>query len=344
MPNTKVITEDTGVSIVTSTNKLRFMNNIFFNFDNQKWLQKELILILNNDLLNLTEWKKYAEKYNNVSLYQLPEHKSLGACLNLGVKKAKYDFIAKFDDDDYYGPLYLWEELQAFRETGADLVGKRSYFMYMPVRKLLLLRFPSHENCWTRLVHGATILAKREVFEAVSFVDRPVGTDLQFFLDCRKKRFRFYSTSRFNYTYFRRDYRYHTWKANLQYLFNTSQRVAVTSDYREYADQSPSMGQVKTGLPSITAIDLKPALIYSPYLARITAVHGLLPYTWKAGQLPPGLRLTEDGILCGIPNEIGTFDINMIVTDSRGLSVHKSYTITVIGLLPVPSTSGNDPE
>lgn len=45
-----------------------------------------------------------AKKLRNIHVYRAPQHHSLGACLNHAVKKAKYSYIAKFDDDDYYAP------------------------------------------------------------------------------------------------------------------------------------------------------------------------------------------------------------------------------------------------
>lgn len=237
MPETKAKIEESGVSVVVSTNKPNFMENIFLNFNNQRWAKKELIIILNNDLMKLSEWKKHAENYDAISVYQLPEHKLLGACLSYAVNKAKYDYIAKFDDDDYYAPLYLSEAMRAFQKTNADMVGKRTYYMYMVDKELLMLRHPSLENRWCPLIAGGTVVAKRKVFQAVPFVDLQVGTVFQFVIDSRKKGFRIYSTSRFNYTYLRREGTDHTWNPGIKYFFKTSKKVAVTSDYHNYVDQ-----------------------------------------------------------------------------------------------------------
>lgn len=147
MPLTKEKVMETGISVITSTNKPDFMQNIFSNFNNQRWQIKEIIIVLNNDLMNLTEWSKQADAYKTISVYQLPEREYLGACLSFAVNKAKYDYIAKFDDDDYYGPYYLAEAMRFFQQTNADLVGKRTYYMYMIDKKLLLLRHPFRENC-----------------------------------------------------------------------------------------------------------------------------------------------------------------------------------------------------
>ncbi len=234
MPQIKADNPKNGVSVVVSTNKPGFMENILRNFNSQLWPEKELIVILNNNLMNLSEWVKYTNAF--ISVYQLPEQDSLGACINFAVNKSKFNYIAKFDDDDYYAPLYLSEAMRAFDLTDADLVGKRTYHMYLADEKLLMLRHPSHEKRWCPLIAGGTIVAKKKVFREVPLVDRQVGTAIRFVIDSRKKGYRIYSTSRFNYTYLRRDNKSHTWNPGLEYFFKTSKKLAVTSDFRSFAN------------------------------------------------------------------------------------------------------------
>ncbi len=57
---------------------------------------------------------------DNVSIYQLPEEKTLGECLNFGIEMAQYDIVAKLDDDDYYSPYYLTEAMEVFTTTDAS--------------------------------------------------------------------------------------------------------------------------------------------------------------------------------------------------------------------------------
>ncbi|WP_161487150.1 glycosyltransferase family 2 protein [Neobacillus mesonae] len=225
-----------GVSIVVSTNKEGFLENIFLNFENQNWDTKELIIILNNDSLILEEWVNKVEQTNHVTVYQLSQSVSLGECLNFGVDKAKYEYIAKFDDDDYYGPSYLAEAMDAFDKKNADVVGKRTYFMYNSLKKDLRLRFPRREHKFFSKVHGGTIIATKEVFQKVRFANISIGEDVDFLYHCRQQGFKIYSTSRYNYTYIRRGDGSHTWKPKLQYLLATSLRIIKTNDFKSYVN------------------------------------------------------------------------------------------------------------
>jgi hypothetical protein len=225
-----------GVSIITCTNKLYFMENIFANYENQEWVTKELILILNNEKLDIKEWEQKANQYQNVTVYQQPDEVSLGACLNFAINKAKYENIAKFDDDDFYAPLYLTEALYSLQSDNIQIVGKRSYYLYIENKNQLLIRFPNRENRKVKMVHGGTIVAKKEVFEQVPFLDISLGEDKYFFQQCIDSGFIIYSTSRFHYTYLRRDEKFHTWKASMGYLLRTSKRVSITADYKKFTD------------------------------------------------------------------------------------------------------------
>ena len=69
--------------------------------------------------------RKRSKDNENVTIYQLPEEKTLGECLNFGIEKARYNIVAKFDDDDYYSPYYLTEAMRIFLTTDAQVSWKR---------------------------------------------------------------------------------------------------------------------------------------------------------------------------------------------------------------------------
>lgn len=225
-----------GVSIIACTNKPQFIDNIFMNYQNQLWPKKELIIILNSDQLDINQWTAKASEYGNVTVFQLPETTSLGGCLNFGVNQSKYQFIAKFDDDDFYSPYYLSSSIRAFRRTKADIVGRRSYFTYFEEDKALFVRFPGRENSYRRYIAGGTIMFRRRVFNRVQFADISIGEDFTFLDACRRRGYKIYATNRFNYVYIRRtDLANHTWKADKRYLRRTGRFIAQTDNFRQYA-------------------------------------------------------------------------------------------------------------
>ncbi|MET3292787.1 UNVERIFIED_CONTAM: glycosyltransferase involved in cell wall biosynthesis [Brevibacillus sp. OAP136] len=205
-------TQTKGVSIITCTKRPAYIDRLFQNFHSQRWKKKELIIVINKDDLPLENYQKRAKRYKNVTVYKLPEATSLGACLNFAVKKARYDYVAKFDDDDYYGPLYLTECMGIFQKTNADIVGKRAHFMYLSGSRTLLLRFYNAENKYVAVVPGATLVMKRDVFGKVRFADVNLGEDHRFCNDSRAKGFTIFSGSKWHFAAIRRkNSAGHTW-------------------------------------------------------------------------------------------------------------------------------------
>jgi uncharacterized protein (TIGR03437 family) len=68
-----------------------------------------------------------------------------------------------------------------------------------------------------------------------------------------------------------------------------------------------------------------------PYVLSLLAGGGSLPLTWSIsrGTLPPGLTLAPNGLLSGTPTESGPYSFTLKVTDARGATVEKDFTMTV---------------
>ncbi|MFB8374085.1 glycosyltransferase [Paenibacillus taichungensis] len=227
-----------GVSIIVCTNRPQFFDNILQNYNRQRYKGKELIIILNHDSMNLQLYQNRVRKHANVSVYQVPESISLGQSLNAGITRAQFPLIAKFDDDDYYSPFYLKEQVNGLRRTKSDIVGKHSCLVYLGASKTLLVRSPKEKNKYVEFIQGGTLLFKREILKKVRFTDRSVGEDVTFLRQCRKRGFRTYATSPYNYVYHRRqNKKSHTWRADDSFYLEGSKRLAVTEDFRSYADK-----------------------------------------------------------------------------------------------------------
>lgn len=234
----KINTDNLGVSIITCTNKFQYMNNIFNNYENQKHPKKELIIILNNNNLDIICWKNKAKSFNNVNIYQLDEKVTLGECLNFAVKKTKFDIIAKFDDDDYYGINYLSHSLKAFEYTGAAILGKYTTFVYFENSQTLAIRNPNRDQRYTYRVEGSTLIIKKNVFEKVKFKKLNLGEDAQFCKDCIKENFNIFSTDMFNFVYIRhKNASNHTWNVDNDYLLKSCKLIGKIENFKTIVDK-----------------------------------------------------------------------------------------------------------
>ncbi|MCF6465675.1 glycosyltransferase [Clostridium sp. Cult2] len=223
-----------GVSVVCCTNKKNNLNNILDNFISQTYDKKELIVILNYDNPDIDNWEKYISSYENIQVHALDSKYSLGNCLNYGVSKSIYPIIAKFDDDDFYGPNYLKDMVKPFYFTNADVIGKATTYVYFLKKKILAIRNINKDNRYTSRVEGPTLVFKKEVFQKVNFQNKTLGEDIAFCNDCIRNGFTIFSTNKDNFVYIRNDENTHTWKINNNYFLKGCIKVCETHDFRNH--------------------------------------------------------------------------------------------------------------
>jgi hypothetical protein len=105
-----------------------------------------------------------------------------------------------------------------------------------------------------------------------------------------------------------------------------------------------SKANTNTGSPAppligITMQTLPSATVESLYSATLAATGGVPPYSWEisAGALPAGFVLaSNNGVLSGMTNQIGTFAFQATVTDSQEQAATASLSILVMGTIPPP--------
>lgn len=186
-----------GVSIIVPTFKEGYINNIFENYSRSNYPNKELVVILNKDTLDIKEYEKKAHGFENVRVFHMDESFALGECLNFGIENSKYDYISRMDDDDYYGPNYLTDLMNVFNYKDVQITGKNPVFVYFEDTSFLYIL--NHSNP----VMGATFLFKKEIIEKVRFRDIDFMEDYFFLLDCMNSGFKIYPSDKYNYVYIR---------------------------------------------------------------------------------------------------------------------------------------------
>ena len=145
---------------------------------------------------------------------------------------SKGNFIAKFDDDDLYGPNYIADQLLPFEYTDADIVGKLCTFMYHEKSAKTYLRFPKNRHKYGDLVLGPTFFFKREVSENVKMRDLSKGEDTNFLKDCLNAGYKIYATDPYNFVYMRKKVEgFHTWDATDEQLLSNT--IALGSENPE---------------------------------------------------------------------------------------------------------------
>ncbi len=90
-----------------------------------------------------------------------------------------------------------------------------------------------------------------------------------------------------------------------------------------------------------TESTLPRARVGTAYRQLFEASGGVPPYTWSsADPMPPGLSFESAGAVSGRPTTAGTFSFSVTVTDSRGVTANKRFSLTVLPpLLSITTTS-----
>jgi len=222
------------VSVVTVTNRPALLQSVIDNYQRQAYPDKELIVVLNNDGFSISEVREQLAAVEGARVLQRPESCTLGECLNHAIDNSQFEFVAKFDDDDFYGEDYLTDMVNASLYSGTEVIGKRSYFAYIQGRGCLAVRFPGAEHQHSPLVSGATLFVRRDLFEDVRFPeDVKRGVDTQFQRACTDRGYGIYSADRYNFVANRLNSgNGHTWNISDDEFLEKCQVVAQTDDYR----------------------------------------------------------------------------------------------------------------
>ncbi|MCF6136882.1 glycosyltransferase [Pseudalkalibacillus berkeleyi] len=234
------------ISIITCTMRDSCMDNVFQNYTRQNYKQKELIIVLTKKDMDVKMWRQEASKYDGVKVFHIIDSWSLGKCLNFAVQQARYNWIANLEDDDYYATHYLTSSLREISRTKADVIGKTSVYLYMPVKKVLTIFNSNNEHQYVndqkrvgaQYLQGGTLFFRRDINHSVPFRDQIVELDRLFCSDCLHEGYKVYSAGKENFVYIRNDTgTTHTWKVPNDLILNVSKVVAYTDDFIPYIEK-----------------------------------------------------------------------------------------------------------
>ena len=211
---------DEEVTVVCVTNRPSNLEELVANYQRQRYPHRKLLVITNSDEFDEETVASRLETVPDCARIHIAERHSLGHCLNIALDTCTSRFMAKVDDDDWYGPDYLGDMLIAHRFAGAAVVGKHSYYAYVEETDQTVLRFPGREFEYTSFVAGGTLVVDVPRVSGIRFTDRTIGEDSGFLATCQRAGLDVYAADRFNYLQVRG--RENTWRVNLtDYLEKT---------------------------------------------------------------------------------------------------------------------------
>lgn len=208
--------DDTApATAITASRRPHFAAAILANFARQRYRGKRLVWIMHAG----GEPPAIPDELRScVQFVAAPADLSLGACLNLAIDHAAPGPILKLDDDDYYAPDYMREQVSVLRHVGG-LVGKFPIF-YRSTDLTLHLR-PRDRASTVRSKHvaGSTLTFDRDLWAKFRFDPAlTLGEDRDLVLRIQRAGLPITATTIFNHVAIRHGDA-HTWPAADRELF-----------------------------------------------------------------------------------------------------------------------------
>jgi len=159
----------------------------------------DVVFVAHHDGYDSLDLERFFERVGGATLITAPPAMSLGSALNLGLDATAERFVAKFDDDDFYGHGYLLDGLRAHGYAGAGVVGKHSYYTDLLSTGEQYLRFPGNEFSYSGTLAGGTLIVDRERVGGLRFDDVSLGEDRAFLAACHRRGVSTFSADRFGF-------------------------------------------------------------------------------------------------------------------------------------------------
>ncbi|WP_199041974.1 glycosyltransferase [Glycomyces salinus] len=240
------------VSVLLCTRRPEFIPFALAQIARQRHVDLEVILTLHGIAADLPEPKRaIAEFPRPLTVVDVPSTEVFGAALNLGAQAASGDFLAKWDDDDWYGPEFLSDLLLARSYTGADLIGCGDQYIYLQPLDVTLFRRIATER-YAGHVTGGSMLIDRDLFNEVGgFAPLPWGEDRSLLIAVDAAGGRTYRAHSLGYLVHRRESG-HTWNPSVAHFLDraTNQRHGFApSALLEFDDLETELVALNGGSP-----------------------------------------------------------------------------------------------
>lgn len=211
------------VSIILPTMRPHFIDRIIDNIGQQTYSNIECIIIVQDyspEEVEKLESKLYSIKaIQKVQIITNNSSDTLGARLNQAVALSSGEYIAKFDDDDFYFPNYLTDMMIPFKFGNWSIVGKKEGFFYIEAEDKTIVKYPGQRHLQTDFVMGATlVIRKSDLLEVGGFEAKNRGEDSNLLKAFKEKGKYIYAADPFNFVVWRsKDSSSHSWDINPEF-------------------------------------------------------------------------------------------------------------------------------
>jgi hypothetical protein len=151
------------ISVLLCTKRPSQVGFALAQISRQRHVDLEVVLTLHGAPAAHPEVQKALADFDQPhTALEVPDSVVFGNALNRAVHAASGQYVAKWDDDDWYGPDFLADMSMAAHYSGADLVGCFGHLAYLEEIDLTVYRPEQGSEQIGRHIAGATLFMGRD--------------------------------------------------------------------------------------------------------------------------------------------------------------------------------------
>jgi glycosyltransferase involved in cell wall biosynthesis len=187
----RITTRGQGAPVVTcimpTSGRLSFALNAVRLFTAQDYPHRELVVVMDHGTDD--ELRSSLPADSRIRHLHVRPGESIGMKRNRACEAARGEYIAQWDDDDWYGPGRLSAQLEPLLTGHADVTGLSTPIFF----DLCSWRFwgvtPTlHRGLFVENVHGGTLVYRREVWERLAhYPDASLAEDAYFLVTAKRR-------------------------------------------------------------------------------------------------------------------------------------------------------------
>lgn len=194
------------VSVILCTKRAAMVRFGLRQIERQRGVDPEVVLALHGISADDPQVARaVAESELSVQTVEIADHRTYGEALTLASRHASGNFLAKMDDDDWYGPDHLSDFLLAHEYSGAELVSCGGEFVYLEELDATIRRTRAPSELPSAvmkrgIIAGGAFLITRDAFAACGGLPPvPIFEDWELFNSVRNAGGRVYRQHGLNF-------------------------------------------------------------------------------------------------------------------------------------------------
>lgn len=213
---------DAPVTVVLASRRAHYVPGALAQIARQRHVDLQVVLALHGFTADRVR-HAVQEFPHPITVLEADADTVFGDVLAQAAARADTNLIAKWDDDDWYGPEHLADLLMARMYSGADVVGTAAEFFYLAPLDVTVRRTDYTSEVWSDHVAGGTILIGRSTLaEAGGFQPLPKGVDSALLKAVHAGGGRIYRTHGLGYMLRRSEAAEHTWRLPLAHFLRVA--------------------------------------------------------------------------------------------------------------------------